>query len=316
MAPTHGSRHFRPHGRAARRAAFGGSGQGRSGHRCAPDHRQDHRSAEIRDPCQRLLARLISRVFEARRAQGRAALVPYVTAGYPELDSTVPLLEALAASGGDVLELGIPFSDPLADGPTIQLSSFKSLENGTTVGSVLADVRTFRSRNETPVVLMTYLNPVLRFGVDAFLAEAMESGANGVLLTDLPTGADPSLEAQVCESALDLIRLVAPTTAPDRVPEVAEGGSGFLYYISRTGVTGAQSELGDTVAEEVRRVRAAVSLPVAVGFGISTPDQAAEVASVADGVVVGSALIHRLSSGGIDEAASFLSTMRSGMDAR
>lgn len=259
---------------------------------------------------------MISRVFEARRAQGRAALVPYVTAGYPELDSTVPLLEALAASGGDVLELGIPFSDPLADGPTIQLSSFKSLENGTTVGSVLADVRTFRSRNETPVVLMTYLNPVLRFGVDPFLAEAMESGANGVLLTDLPTGADPSLEAQVCESALDLIRLVAPTTAPDRVPEVAEGGSGFLYYISRTGVTGAQSELGDTVAEEVRRVRAAVSLPVAVGFGISTPDQAAEVASVADGVVVGSALIHRLSSGGIDEAASFLSTMRSGMDAR
>ena len=259
---------------------------------------------------------MISQVFEARRSQGRAALVPYITAGYPELDSTVPLLEALAASGGDVLELGIPFSDPLADGPTIQLSSFTSLENGTTVGSVLADVRTFRSRNETPVVLMTYLNPVLRFGVDAFLAEAMESGANGVLLTDLPTGADPSLEAQVCESALDFIRLVAPTTAPDRVPEVAEGGSGFLYYISRTGVTGAQSELGDTVAEEVRGVRAAVSLPVAVGFGISTPDQAAEVASVADGVVVGSALIHALSSGGIDEAASFLSTMRSGMDAR
>ena len=140
---------------------------------------------------------MISRTFEARRAEGRAALVTYVTAGYPALDSTVPLLEALAFAGADVLELGIPFSDPLADGPTIQRSSFVSLKNGTNVRSLLADLRTFRSRHETPVVLMTYLNPVLRYGVDSLLADAVEAGANGLLLTDLPTGADPALEEKV-----------------------------------------------------------------------------------------------------------------------
>ena len=258
---------------------------------------------------------MISQAFEARRSQGRAALVPYVTAGYPAIDSTVPLLEALASAGADVLELGIPFSDPLADGPTIQRSSFASLEGGTTVRSVLADLRVFRSRNATPVVLMTYLNPVLRYGIDSFLADAVEAGANGLLLTDLPTGADPGLEERVSASPLDLIRLVAPTTDPDRVPEVAAGGSGFLYYISRTGVTGATSELRDTIGDEVGRVRAAVSLPVAVGFGISTPKQAGEVAAVADGVVVGSALIPLLQDGEIDSAASFLSSLRSGMDA-
>lgn len=258
---------------------------------------------------------MISRTFEACRSEGRAALVPYVTAGYPALDSTVPLLEALASAGGDVLELGIPFSDPLADGPTIQRSSFVSLESGTTVRSVLADLRAFRSRNETPVVLFTYLNPVLRYGVDAFLADAVEAGANGLLLTDLPAGADPGLEEKISTSPLDLIRLVAPTTPPDRVPEIAAGGSGFLYYISRTGVTGARSELRDAIGDEVGRVREAVSLPVAVGFGISTPEQAGEVAAVADGVVVGSALIQVLRDGGIDSAASFLSSLRSGMDA-
>jgi tryptophan synthase alpha chain len=258
---------------------------------------------------------LISRTFEARRSEGRAALVPYVTAGYPARDSTVPLLEALASAGADVLELGIPFSDPLADGPTIQRSSFVSLESGTTVRSLLADLRTFRSRHETPVVLMTYLNPMLRYGVDAFLADAVEAGANGLLLTDLPTGADPALEEKVSASPLDLIRLVAPTTAAERVPDIAAGGSGFLYYLSRTGVTGARAELRDAIADEVGRVRAAVSLPVAVGFGISTPEQAAEVAAMADGVIVGSALIQVLEEGGIDAAASFVSSLRVGMDA-
>ena len=257
---------------------------------------------------------MISRTFEACRAEGRAALVTYVTAGYPALNSTVPLLEALAFAGADVLELGIPFSDPLADGPTIQHSSFVSLKSGTTVCSLLADLRTFRSRHETPVVLMTYLNPVLRYGVDSFLADAVEAGANGLLLTDLPTGADPALEEKVSASPLDLIRLVAPTTAPDRVPDVAVGGSGFLYYLSRTGVTGARSELRNAIADEVGRVREAVSLPVAVGFGISTPEQAGEVAAVADGVIVGSALIQVLEDSGIDAAASFVSSLRAGMD--
>jgi tryptophan synthase alpha chain len=165
-------------------------------------------------------------------------------------------------------------------------------------------------------VLFTYLNPLLRYGVDDFLSDSVEAGAQGLLVTDLPQGADPSLEERIRSSGLDLIRLVAPTTPPERVPQIASGGSGFLYYISRTGVTGAQTSLRDTLAEEVGRVRGAVSLPVAVGFGISTPEQAREVASVADGVVVGSALIRALDEGGIDGGARFVASLRRGMDAR
>lgn len=253
---------------------------------------------------------MISTAFAARRAEGRAALVPYVTAGYPRLDVTVALLEAVADAGAHVIELGIPFSDPLADGPTIQQSSFRSLENGTTVERVLSDLAAFRARRDTPVVLFTYLNPVLRFGFERFLTAAVDAGANGLLLTDLPTGADPSLEDAVVASPLDLVRLVAPTTPIGRVPEVARGGSGFLYYISHTGVTGARTELRSTLDEEVRRIREAVDLPVAVGFGISTPEQAAHVGRVADGVVVGSALVRRIGEEGVDAGAGFVAALR------
>jgi tryptophan synthase alpha chain len=257
----------------------------------------------------------IREAFAARRSRGRAALLPYVTAGFPERGSTVDSLEALAAAGADVIELGIPFSDPLADGPTIQHASFVSIEKGTTLGRVLEDLAAFRSRNPTPVVLFTYLNPLLRHGMADFLREAREAGADGLLVTDLPTGSDPALEKQIVESSLDLIRLVAPTTPLARVPEVARGGSGFLYYISRTGVTGARGELRTELAAEVGRIRKAVELPVAVGFGISTPEQAAAVAAVADGVVVGSALVQALARGGVPEGARFLASLRAGMDA-
>lgn len=259
--------------------------------------------------------RSIADAFALRRSQGQAALVPYVTAGYPRRDDTPGLLRAVADAGADVVELGIPFSDPLADGPTIQRSSFQALAEGTTARTVLEALRDFRSTHDTPVVLFTYLNPVLRYGVDAFLADATEAGAQGVLLTDLPTGADPELEGRIQASGLDLIRLVAPTTEPHRIPQVAQGGSGFLYYISRTGVTGAQTALRENLSEEVARVREAVSLPVAVGFGISSPEQAHVVAGVADGVVVGSALIQALDRGGVAAAADFVSSLRQGMDA-
>jgi tryptophan synthase alpha chain len=257
---------------------------------------------------------MIASVFEARRAQRRAALVPYVTAGYPSVDSTVEVLEAICDAGGDVLELGIPFSDPLADGPTIQHSSFVSLENGTTVDRVLRDLAAFRSRRDVPVVLFTYLNPVLRYGFEAFLEAALEAGANGLLLTDLPTGSDPRLEEAVIESSLDLIRLVAPTTPIERVPEVARGGSGFLYYISRTGVTGARAELREELADEVRAIREAVDLPVAVGFGISTPEQASNVGRAADGVVVGSALVRTLGDEGVEAGRRFVASLREALD--
>ena len=258
--------------------------------------------------------RSIDDAFAARRGEGRAALVPYVTAGFPGRSDTVAVLEALDEAGADVLELGIPFSDPLADGPTIQRSSFRSLEGGTTVAGVLEALRDFRSRRDTPVVLFTYLNPVLRYGLDRFLSDAVEAGAQGLLLTDLPTGADPELEAAVPEAGLDLIRLVAPTTPRSRVARVAAGGSGFLYYISRTGVTGARQALRGDLAAEVAAVKEVVSVPVAVGFGISTPDQAAEVAAAADGVVVGSAVIQALDDGGIEAAAAFVASLRRGMD--
>ena len=257
---------------------------------------------------------MIASVFAARRKDGRAALIPYVTAGHPSADSTVPVLHALADAGADIIELGVPFSDPLADGPTIQKSSFTSLENGTTVEGVLADLERFRAERETPVVLFTYLNPVLRYGVARFLDDAVESGADGLLLTDLPLGADPELEGVIGESPLDFIRLVAPTTEVDRVPQIADGGSGFLYYISRTGVTGARSELRTDLAEEVEALRTGVGLPVAVGFGISTPEQAREVAAVADGVVVGSALVRIMDEEGVEAGARFVAALRAAMD--
>ncbi len=254
---------------------------------------------------------MISSVFAARREDGRAALIPYVTAGHPQADSTVSVLRALADAGADIIELGLPFSDPLADGPTIQKSSFRSLQNGTTVDGVLADLRRFRSERDTPVVIFTYLNPVLRYGVDAFLADA---SADGLLLTDLPLGADPALEHAVADSPLDFIRLVAPTTEKDRVPDIAESGSGFLYYISRTGVTGARSELRQDLAGEVEVLRTLVGLPVAVGFGISTPEQAREVGTVADGVVVGSALVRVMDEDGVEAGARFVEALRAALD--
>jgi tryptophan synthase alpha chain len=261
-----------------------------------------------------LISTTLGQAFAQRGREGQAALVPYVTGGFPHAGATLPMLQALTEAGADVIELGIPFSDPLADGPTIQHSSFTALQGGTTVESVLRDLRAFRDDHSTPVVLFTYLNPVLRYGVEAFLADAEAAGAQGLLLTDLPAGADPDLEGRIRDSGLDLIRLLAPTTAPERVSEIAEGGEGFLYYISRTGVTGAQQALRGNLAAEVDAIRSAVSLPVAVGFGISTPAQARAVAEVADGVVVGSALVQKLGEEGVEAAAEFVASLRRGMD--
>lgn len=258
----------------------------------------------------------IAEAFRARREAGQAALVPYICAGHPSREASLGLLRAAADAGADVIELGIPFSDPLADGPTIQKATFDALALGMTVQGAFEILREFRKSRSTPVVLFTYLNPVVRMGVEKFCAEAHAAGAQGVLLTDLPAGADAEIEAQVRTSGLDLIRLLAPTTSPDRVTEVAKGASGFLYYISRTGVTGARTELREGVAREVEALRKAVDLPIAVGFGISTPEQAAVVAGVADGVVVGSALVEAASKGGVEGGAAFLRALREAMDRR
>jgi tryptophan synthase alpha chain len=257
---------------------------------------------------------LISARFESLQARGRRALVPYITSGYPAPESTAALLDALADAGADIIELGVPFSDPVADGPTIQRSSFAALGNGVTVGGVLEVVRDFRAHRDVPVVLFSYLNPVLGYGVDDFIDHAVDAGASGVLLTDLPTGADEEIEEAFLKSPLALIRLIAPTTPPDRVRDIAASAQGFIYYVGSMGVTGARAELRAETLREVAALRAVATVPVAVGFGISTPAQAAEVAAVADGVIVGSALIDALDSGGIDAAAALLRDMRAAMD--
>lgn len=253
--------------------------------------------------------------FAAWRAAGRRVLIPYVTAGYPTPEDTPALLDALVEAGADLIELGVPFSDPVADGPTIQRSSQHALENGVDLTWVLARLREFRARHDTPVVLFTYLNPVMSHGVERFLTDAAEAGAEGVLLTDLPVGSDPALERAFEESPLALVRLIAPTTPDHRIRTIAERAQGFLYYISRMGVTGARAALPTSLAGEVAAIRDISPVPVAVGFGISTPEQAVAVADLAEGVVVGSAVINALDQGGVPAAREFVRSLRAAIDA-
>ena len=254
----------------------------------------------------------IARQWAALRAAGRPALIPYVTAGYPSAEATVATLRALADEGADFVEVGIPFSDPLADGPVIQRASFAALQGGTTVRGVLDMVRA--ADLSIPVVLFSYVNPVLRYGLARFVDDARQAGASGLLLTDLPVGADPPLEAAIGTSGLDRIPLVALTTTRARLAAALEGASGFVYLISRLGVTGGGTVIGGEVAAAVAAVRHATDLPIAVGFGIGTGAEAAAAAELADGVVVGSALVRRMAEG---EAAvrRFVAELRRALDA-
>jgi tryptophan synthase alpha chain len=224
-------------------------------------------------------------------------------------------MEALVESGADVLELGIPFSDPLADGPTIQAAAWRALEKGTDIEQVLNWTREFVDRHEAPVVLFTYLNPILRYGPEEFVRAARESGATGLLITDLPVGEDADLEAKLGSGSLDFVRLIAPTTPEDRIGRILEAAQGFIYYISRTGVTGERGQIRKGLADEVQRLRRRTNLPIAVGFGISSPEQAKDVSSVADGVVVGSALVRILAEEGLDSAVELARGIRSAIDA-
>ncbi len=253
--------------------------------------------------------------FAGWAGAGRRALIPYLTAGFPTPDRTVPLLRALAGAGADVIELGVPFSDPLADGPTIQRASQLAIQAGGCLAGALDALRAFRADADTAVVLFSYLNPVLRYGVDRFLEDAVGAGADGVLLTDLPLGSDPDLESKFEGASISLVRLIAPTTSWSRALDIARHAQGFVYFISRTGVTGTRRELPPELTEAVGHLRGAAAVPVAVGFGISTPEHAARVATVADGVVVGSALIEAIERDGEDGATRFLSELRAAMDA-
>ncbi len=250
-------------------------------------------------------------IWGALKARGRTALIPYLTAGYPSRAASLDALRA-ADEIGDILEVGVPFSDPLADGPTIQRSTFEALAQGMTLTGTLDLIA--EARLSSPAIVFTYLNPILRYGVERFLRDAAALDVAGLILTDVPAGGDPELERQVDAGGLDLVRLIAPTTSAVRLGIATAGAKGFVYLVSRLGVTGASGALATDLADSVARVRAVTSLPVAVGFGISSPTQAAEVASLADGVVVGSALVDALGRDGVAGASRFLRSLRAALD--
>lgn len=253
----------------------------------------------------------LDRAWAGLRAARRPALIPYLTAGHPDRARSLEALRR-ADEHADILEVGVAFSDPLADGPTIQRSTFEALERGITLPATLELIADARLRH--PVVVFSYLNPIRRYGIERFLRDATELGIAGLLLTDLPAGSEPATEDAVRESALSLIRLVAPTTTGARLAEVVRGAEGFLYLVARLGVTGASREVAAGLPEYIARVRQATALPLAVGFGISTPAQAREVARAADGVVVGSALVDILAREGPAAAGVFLGQLRVALD--
>lgn len=234
----------------------------------------------------------LSTRFAACAAQGRAALVTFVTAGDPDLATSAGILAALPGAGADIIELGMPFTDPMADGPAIQRGNLRSLGAGTTLKALLAMVREFRASDDvTPIVLMGYFNPILAFGPERFAAEAKAAGIDGCIVVDLPPEEAGELAPALAGHGLHLVRLATPTTDAQRLPAVLNGASGFLYYVAVAGVTGANSAAATDIAAAVARLKAATSLPIAVGFGVRTPEQAAAIAAHADAVVVGSAIV-------------------------
>ncbi|MEE3502468.1 tryptophan synthase subunit alpha [Acidiphilium acidophilum] len=240
----------------------------------------------------------IAATFGRLKAEGRAALITFVEAFDPDRATSLSLLTGMARNGADIIEIGMPFTDPMADGPTIQLAGRRALHAGATVAGTLGLVREFRSGNDTlPLVLMGYLNPILSYGVARFTADAAAAGVDGLIVVDLPTEEADLMLADVKANGLDLIRLIAPTTSDERLPIVLKDSSGFVYYVSITGITGTSTASATDLARDIPRLRRATNLPIAVGFGVRTPEQAAIVARHADAAVVASALIDRMASG-------------------
>lgn len=240
----------------------------------------------------------IDETFRKLKSEGRAGFVAFITAGDPDLETSIKILKGLPQAGADIIELGMPFSDPMADGPAIQASSLRALNGGHTMAKTLGMVADFRVTNSTtPIVLMGYYNPIYSYGVEKFLFDAKKAGVDGLIIVDLP----PEEEAELCLPALNVginfIYLTAPTTTDERLPAVLRNASGFVYYVSITGITGTKKAAVGDIEKSIARIRQQTNLPIAVGFGISTTQDVAGVAGVADGAVVGSALVKTIEAG-------------------
>ena len=256
----------------------------------------------------------IKATFEKLAGQGRKALIPFITAGDPDPALTLPLMRALVAGGADIIELGVPFSDPMADGPTIQRASERALKHGTSLRQVLTIVREFRAGDaQTPVVLMGYANPIEAMGAGAFAAEAKQAGVDGVLVVDYPPEECVDFAAKLKGAGIDPIFLLAPTSTDERFGQVAEVGSGYIYYVSLKGVTGAGHLDLDDVARRIPAIRQKVGMPVGVGFGIRDAESARRIAAVADAVVIGSRLIEEIESSPREQAAANVTTFLRGI---
>ena len=254
--------------------------------------------------------------LSAAFAKGHPALVAFVTAGDPTPGATPAILDALVAGGADVIELGMPFTDPMADGPAIQAANIRSLAAGTKTADILSIAKGFRARHpDVPLVLMGYANPMLRRGADWFAAAVRDAGVDGVICVDVPPEEDDALGPELRAAGIDPIRLATPTTDAARLPQVLDGASGFVYYVSVAGITGKQQAQQASIDDAVARLKGKTDLPIAVGFGIRTPEQAAAVARVADGVVVGSAIVDLVAQHGANAAASVTTYIRSLADA-
>lgn len=263
----------------------------------------------------------ISNSFTQLKSEGRKALIPYVTAGDCSPEVTVPLMHALVDAGADIIELGVPFSDPMADGPVIQLACERALAHGVRLSDVLAMVKTFREKDEkTPVVLMGYLNPIEIMGYESFAASAQDAGVDGVLTVDLPPEESEQFNQIMQQHGIDTIYLLAPTTEEERVKYICENGSGYLYYVSVKGVTGSAALDVDAVSERLDLVRKYTDLPLGVGFGIKDADSASAVSKVSDGVIVGSVLVNKIAELVKDkeqipaQVSAIIKNMRAAMD--
>lgn len=256
----------------------------------------------------------IDDTFARLRAEGRRAFVSYTMAGDPDFDTSLAVMRGLPGAGVDIIELGHPFTDPMADGPTIQLAGQRALAGGHTLERTFDMVRAFRQGDDrTPIVMMGYYNPIYSRGVDRFLAEAREAGIDGLIVVDLPPEEDAELCIPAQAAGLNFIRLATPTTDDARLPMVLRNTSGFVYYVSITGITGAAAAQASDVAPEVARIKAATDLPVIVGFGIRTPDTARAIAGVADGCVVGSAIVAEIAAGNsVDTVLGFVAGLAAG----